>query len=289
MTNQTRNILLGLTGFILINVFEAAQQHYYITRFQLSQETVSFWYLLKNHSFRWLIWLLTASVLYYYSTKNTINKNNFSLKVISKYLGIIALLLTCTLILITFLQIVQDGIPNNLGDFWEYFLFYVYQKSALFSSAYIGLAILVHLHLHRQQLDMKIVELSGLKKEYNQLYQELKTQAYHDTEPIIHVKIGNKMKAIPLAEIQWIQSEDYCVRIHVQGEMSYLLRKSMKAMEVELAPKGFLRIHRHTLVNTLHIDAFQFSTSPEVSLRQGPALKIAQSRVPQIREVLKQV
>ena len=106
------------------------------------------------------------------------------------------------------------------------------------------------------------------------------------TLTLIHVKIGNKLKAIPLADISWIQSEDYCVRIHTKLEKSYLLRKSMKAMERELAPKGFIRVHRNSIVNIAEVDSFIFQADPQVKLKKGEAIKIANSRIPQIKELL---
>lgn len=287
MKSSSKIIVLGLSCFVLINLFEAAQQYYYITRFQLSKETVSYWYLLKSHSLRWLFWVTTACVLYRYVKRNPIREESFNLNLLGRYATITFSLLLITILLVSSLQIVQDGVVNTWADFIEYFQFYTYQKAALFTSAYLGLIILIHLNMHLSELELKVVELSGLKKEYKQLYQDLKNQAFQDAEPLIHVKIGNKMKAIPLADIVWIQSEDYCVRIHTKTEQSYLLRKSMKAMERELAAKGFVRIHRNSIVNLAEVDAFNFQGEAQVSLKDGEQLKIAASRVPQIKEALK--
>ncbi|MGB0522521.1 MAG: LytR/AlgR family response regulator transcription factor [Flammeovirgaceae bacterium] len=286
---STRIILLGISCFVLINLFEAAQQHYYITRFQLANEEVSYWLLLKNHSLRWLIWATTSVLLYRYVVTYPIRQAHFNLQVVGRYALVVGSLLVITLVLISGLQVAMDGVDNTWQDYLEYLQFYTYQKAALFTSAYLGLIILIHLNLHQNELELKVVELSGLKKEYKQLYQDLKNQAFQDGAPLIHVKIGNKMKAIPLAEIVWIKSEDYCVRIHTKNGQSFLLRKSMKAMERELAAQGFVRIHRNSIVNLAEVDAFEFQGEPQVSLKQGDSLKIAASRVPQIKEALKLV
>lgn len=285
MKASTKILLLGIGCFTLVVLFEAAQQQYYITRFQLANEEVSFFDLLKNHAFRWLIWVVFGLALYRFTLKRPIHQSSFDLKLIGQYAIVVITLLLLAICTISLMMQWANG--DGFDQFFEYFQFYIYQKAALFTSAYLGLIILIHLYLHQQELELKIVELSSLKKENKQLYQELKSQSIQDHSPLIHIKIGNKLKAIPLSEIYWIQSEDYCVRVHTKNGQSYLLRKSMKAMERELMAKGFIRIHRNAIVNITEVDSFLFQDEPTVVLKQGETLKIANSRVAQIKEVLK--
>lgn len=286
MLSKHKFLLSGLAFFLAIVLFEAAQQHFYITRFNLNSEGVSYWYLLRNHASLWMFWSLTALILYQYVRSRPIRSDNFGSKLLWHYGTTLAAMLILALCLISFFQLFFRG--AELSTFWEFFQFYAYQKTALFVSAYLGLIILLHLHRHHQDLALKVMEMSELKEKNSQLYEDLKAQAFQDHTSIIHVKIGHQLKAIPLSEIIWVQADDYCVRLHTKSQNSLLLRKSMKAMEQELTEQGFLRLHRNAIVNLNEVESFRFNSSPQVQLKQGETLKIASSRVSHIKGVLNQ-
>ena len=92
---------------------------------------------------------------------------------------------------------------------------------------------------------------------------------------------------IPLTEITYIQSADYCVQIHTKEERSYFLRQSMKALENQLKSKGFIRIHRHAIINLSEVATLRFNPKAEVILNSGKTLAVANSRVGKVKEVLK--
>lgn len=54
-------IIIGLTVILAI-AFETFQQIYYIRKFDLA-EGVSFFTLLKNQSYRWIVWLAIGLLL----------------------------------------------------------------------------------------------------------------------------------------------------------------------------------------------------------------------------------
>ena len=286
MLNDRKFLLAGVLCFFAIILFEAAQQHFYITRFDLNRDGVTYWDLLRNHASLWMLWSLTAWLLYRYVKSQPIHSDNFGGKLIGQYVAMISTLLILALALISLFQLFIRG--HDISTFFEYFQFYTYQKSALFVSAYLGLVILLHLHRHHQELALKIIQLSELKLENSQLYDSLKAQSFQDNTPIIHVKVGHQFKAIPLSDITWVQADDYCVQIHTKYQHSFILRKSMKAMEQELTEQGFVRLHRNAIVNFSEIESFRFGASPEVQLKQGNTLKIASSRVAQIKGMLNQ-
>jgi two-component system LytT family response regulator len=66
------------------------------------------------------------------------------------------------------------------------------------------------------------------------------------------VKCGRQLHVVPLADIDWIESADYCVDLHV-GARIFSLRRSMTAIESELEPAGFCRIHRTAIVNLARV------------------------------------
>ena len=66
------------------------------------------------------------------------------------------------------------------------------------------------------------------------------------------VKSGRQLHVLALADIDWIESADYCVDLHV-GPRTHSLRRSMAAVESELEPAGFCRIHRTAIVNLARV------------------------------------
>jgi len=63
---------------------------------------------------------------------------------------------------------------------------------------------------------------------------------------------GRRSVVIHIADIDWIEAQDYCALVHTRGA-SYLLRKSIRALEQQLAPRGFVRVHRSAIVNLARV------------------------------------
>lgn len=272
---------IGITYFLAMNLFEAGQQLYYIKRFSLAQDAVSYFTLLKGHVLRWGIWLILTLPFIHFTLKHRITQNTFSIPFLAKYLLFILVGLVVTISCISGLQMWLDGaVP---AEFLEYFQFFVAQKFALFFSAYIGVVILVHLYIKQTELEGQLYEFLALKEKYAVVAAELKSHQKEVSKDLISIKIGDKVKMIPLAEIDWIQSADYCVQIHTKNDRNYFLRQSMKAMENQLAAKGFIRIHRNSIINLDAVATFRFNSNPEVTLKSGRVLPIANSRVAKVR------
>ena len=278
-------ILIASGYFVAMNLFEAGQQLYYINRFSLGQETVSYLSLLKTHSVRWMIWLIISIPFIHFSLKNRITQSTFNLPFLTKYLVAIMGNLVLTIGSITCLQIVQDGAV--LAEFGEYFQFFLAQKFPMFFSSYLGIVILVHLYIKQRALEGQLYEFLELKKKYQSVSQKLLVQKNETNNDLISIKIGDKIKLIPLTEITYIQSADYCVQVHTKSSKAYFLRQSMKAMESRLTTKGFIRIHRNSIINLGEIASLRFNPKAEVVLNSGKVLSIANSRVAAIRVVSK--
>ncbi|MDT0608512.1 LytR/AlgR family response regulator transcription factor [Croceitalea rosinachiae] len=279
MKVNLRISIIAFLYFAALIAFETGQQHFYINRFNLpGNDEVSFWYLIKNHAVRWGIWTITAIPLTNYVLKNPLR--SFNLALLKHYFFWVLSTLIFTLIAISLYQLWFD--ENNITDFKEYFSFFSYQKGALFVNAYIGIIVLLTLLQNLKLLDATFIELSDLKSNH----EELLRQGLEDSTPLIQIRIGNNIKNVLLSNVIWIQSDDYCVRIHTQ-EGSYHLRKSMKAIEEELSDRGFIRIHRKYIVNRLEIDSINFSKESYVQLKNGINLIIAQNRIPKVKAYLK--
>jgi two-component system, LytTR family, response regulator len=87
-------------------------------------------------------------------------------------------------------------------------------------------------------------------------------------------------------EIDWIESADYYVELHV-GPRTYLHRESMAALEGRLDPQKFVRIHRTAIVNRRVLrELRRTGTGGLVAvLATGAELPVARSQQARIRQL----
>jgi two-component system LytT family response regulator len=64
------------------------------------------------------------------------------------------------------------------------------------------------------------------------------------------VSSGNRSISVRMADVSWIEADDYYARLHTAGG-SYLVRQSLASLEGQLDPSRFVRVHRGAIV---HID-----------------------------------
>jgi two-component system LytT family response regulator len=65
-------------------------------------------------------------------------------------------------------------------------------------------------------------------------------------------KSGNTASVVSVSDIEWIEAADYYVCLHSGGKR-HLLRESIRALETQLDPKKFIRLHRSAIVNLDHV------------------------------------
>src|SRR5436190_18019176 len=66
------------------------------------------------------------------------------------------------------------------------------------------------------------------------------------------IKAGGRITFLRTNEINWIEADDKYVHLHT-GKISPMVRQTLSAMETQLDPKKFRRIHRSTIVNVERI------------------------------------
>ena len=83
---------------------------------------------------------------------------------------------------------------------------------------------------------------------------------------------------LPVEEIDWIESADYYVQLHV-GAKSYLHRETMQSLEARLDPERFVRIHRKAIVNVQRVRELRSVGKRELVavLSGGEELRVARS------------
>jgi two-component system LytT family response regulator len=102
------------------------------------------------------------------------------------------------------------------------------------------------------------------------------------------VKSGGRVFFLKTAEIDWIEAADYYVYLHVGGK-SHLLRETMNALEKQLDPRKFQRLHRSTIVNLDRIKELQPHAHGDytVILHDGTPLKLSRSYRPKVEAALR--
>ena len=103
----------------------------------------------------------------------------------------------------------------------------------------------------------------------------------------IVVRDGNKIKIIPVPQIQYAEAADDYVKL-VTGEGSFLKNKTMSHYEKLLASQGFVRIHRSYLVNSsliTRINPYE-KEGHIVLLKSGKSLPVSKNGYLKLKEQL---
>ena len=103
----------------------------------------------------------------------------------------------------------------------------------------------------------------------------------------IMVKGEGRVFFQPVEDIDWIESADYYSRLHV-GKATHLIRESMAALEEQLDPQHFVRIHRSAIVNVARVVEIRldYANRAVVVLRSGERLPLSRTRKEQLERVL---
>lgn len=103
----------------------------------------------------------------------------------------------------------------------------------------------------------------------------------------IFVPTHDRVVVVRIAEIDWVAADGNYVTLHVENK-SLLLRETLGSMESRLAPHGFVRIHRATLVNMERVAELRaLSTrSVNVVLRNGTELSLSRGYRAKVLAVL---
>lgn len=91
------------------------------------------------------------------------------------------------------------------------------------------------------------------------------------------VKDSGRMLLIKTKEVDWIEAAGNYVKLHI-GKSAYMLRETMKKLELKLNPKKFVRIHRSTLVNIDRITELQPLFSGDYSILLDDKTELSMSR-----------
>ncbi|MEQ9467137.1 MAG: LytTR family DNA-binding domain-containing protein [Ekhidna sp.] len=259
---MNRIISIGLISFIVLLIFfDAAQQKYYLDTFDLYPNgvNISLTALIKNHFIRWSIWGL-ISIPFGLLVWRKLPKDH-SQPSIQCILVIAGWILSCALVaisLISLQSILAQNTSWTFDLFGSSFIFFTFQKGLTFLMTFLALSLILYNRSREKTIESQVVEIKNLIRKSTDLEKALDES--NKEEPHLNIKTGYKVQPIPISDIIWIQSDDYCVKIHTHSQ-AFTLRKSMKALEEQLTPYGFIRIHRVALLNLSFLHQINFDSS----------------------------
>lgn len=96
-------------------------------------------------------------------------------------------------------------------------------------------------------------------------------------------KLGKEF-LVPVADIEWLQAQANYVNLHVRGS-AYPLRSTMAAVEAQLDPGRFVRVHRSYIVNLDRIDRIEplDSGDARILMRDGALLPCSRRYRPALK------
>ena len=103
----------------------------------------------------------------------------------------------------------------------------------------------------------------------------------------IMIKVGGRITFLSTDEINWVEADDKYVHLHTD-KISPMVRQTLSAMETQLDPKKFRRIHRSAIVNVERIKELQplFSGEHSILLDNGTKLTLSRNYKDKLFELL---
>lgn len=94
----------------------------------------------------------------------------------------------------------------------------------------------------------------------------------------IRIEDRDRIRFIPVRDIQWIEAQDYCVLLHLAGER-ILRRGTLKQFLRTLDPAVFVRVHRSAAVNIRHVRELTITATGGLTakLSTGADVSVAKS------------
>jgi two-component system, LytTR family, response regulator len=94
------------------------------------------------------------------------------------------------------------------------------------------------------------------------------------------VRVGAREVRVPADEIAWVEADDYCAVLHRHDGRRHVIRETLQALEAQLDPAAFVRVHRSALVRRSAIVALERHGLGQlrVVLRDGTRVGVSRSR-----------
>jgi two-component system LytT family response regulator len=102
----------------------------------------------------------------------------------------------------------------------------------------------------------------------------------------VPVRTAGRTLFVDLGAVDWLEAADNYVRLHVR-EREYLVRDTLAALEAQIDPERFVRIHRSAIVQADRVAEIRPTShgDAEVSLRDGTRLAVSRTFRERLRSV----
>jgi two-component system LytT family response regulator len=127
--------------------------------------------------------------------------------------------------------------------------------------------------------------LDRARSEVERIKSQAPSNALTRQQHHLTIRTGRTVNFIKCDELDWVEAEGKYVRLHM-GKESLVLRMSISALEAELDPSQFVRIHRSTIVNierVRRVQPWNYRRTYQVILQDGTILVL--SRKSKLREL----
>ena len=133
-----------------------------------------------------------------------------------------------------------------------------------------------HVALGRARALLQQHEFSEINQKLTSLLHTLRANRAYPERFVI--KSLGSIEVVKVDDIHWVEAEGDYVRLHANGK-SYLMREKISALENQLDPATFVRIHRSIIVRIDRIAALkpQSNSDHEVVLRDGRRLSLSRT------------
>jgi len=267
---------------VVIITFQTFQQVFYVDRFQPGKE-IKFFDMLQYHSMKWLLWVILGALLFF-SVKKDLGKER-NIAFILKHFFIVVFLVLLNILIISFYYTFSFDKGFDYNSFKvNFFPFYLFQRAPLYTLGYIGFTVILFFYFETKELQIKVEELVKIKDYHRSEYEKLK-KSHSETDQILQIKIGNKLKVIPIEGIFWIEANDYCVMIHTSEKLSYSMRISLKSLESKL-PDHFMRVHRKGIVNMKKVKNFEANEQPTLQLSNDNKVPVSKGNIKKVKNYI---
>jgi two-component system LytT family response regulator len=110
----------------------------------------------------------------------------------------------------------------------------------------------------------------------------------YDRRIVVRTQQGELL--VDVSEIDWIEAEDYYVRIHA-GKRDYLVRTSIASLADRLDPKDFAQVHRSAILRVGCVREFVSAANGETAaiLRDGTKIPVSRRRREQFAALFRDV
>lgn len=144
-----------------------------------------------------------------------------------------------------------------------------------------------HLAIKRAQSAFAGRAAEKWTRQLKELLGQTATTTRSDYVQKLSVKVGSKIRFVPVEDINWISAENQYVRLYTDSG-NFLLRQSLGKLEELLSPQDFYRTHRSAIVRIQAIRQIEpyFKGDFFIYLESGTKVKLSRKRVEGLRRIM---